>query len=57
MKTGKLLTDIPDTNQNTKDEKSYILVTFYKSNGNTGGKVLPKNQDSTRLQNLLIMNS
>ena len=52
MKTSKLILDMAKTNQNREGEKSYIPVTFYKSQGNIGGKVLPENQDNTRLQEL-----
>ena len=52
MKTSKLILDMAKTNQNREGEKSYIPVTFYKSHGNIGGKVLPENQDNTRLQEL-----
>ena len=52
MKTSKLILDMAKTNQNREGEKFYIPVTFYKSQGNIGGKVLPENQDNTRLQEL-----
>ena len=35
-----------------QDDKSYIPVTLYKNSGNIGGKILPENCDSTRLQGL-----
>ena len=56
MKTGKLFLNITDSNRNREDEKSYIPVTISK-NGNIGGKFRPQNKDSTRLQELSLMNT
>ena len=38
-----------------KDEKSYILVSFYKNTVKPGGKLRPEDKNSTRLQELSIM--
>ena len=56
MKTGKLFLNITDSNRNREDEKSYIPVTISK-NGNIGGKFRPENKDSTRQQELSLMNT
>ena len=53
MKTGKLSIH---PNQNRNDQKSYTPVTFLKTAGNPGGKLCPVNKDSTRLQELSLMN-
>ena len=58
MKTGKMNFDrTSHLYQNRKDEKSYILVTFYESPGNAGGKLCPEDKDSTRLQELSLKNN
>ena len=44
-------------NQKRDHEQSCIPVTFYKNNGNNGGKLLFENRDSTRLQKLLLMSN
>ena len=37
LKTGKLIIDIADTNQNRDDDKSYIPLIIYKANGKIEG--------------------
>ena len=41
----------------SKDKKFYIPVTFFKKTGNTGGKIHPENQDSTRIHEFSVMNN
>ena len=55
MKTGKLIIYPAHTHQNRKDAKFYTLVTIYERTGNPGGKLRPKDKDSTQLQELLLM--
>ena len=55
MKTGKLVDDPAHPYRNCKDEKSYVLVKFYKNTVNLGGKLRPEDKDSTRLKELSIM--
>ena len=43
--------------QNLKNEKLFIPVIFYISTGNPGGKLRPEDKDSTRLQELSLMNN
>ena len=49
--------DIAHPYQNREDEKSYIQKFFYKNKGNTGRKTHPENKDSTRSQELSLMNN
>ena len=59
MKTVNMTIDPAHPNQNRKDEKSYIPVTFYekKKTGNHGRNFRPEDKDSTRLQELSLMNN
>ena len=45
MRIGKMIIDAAHLYQNLDDEKSYIPVTFYKIEGNTGGKIYPGDND------------
>ena len=44
-------------NNSNSDEKAYIPVQLLKNIGNTGGKIKPQDKDSTRLQELSLMNN
>ena len=50
LKTGKLILNMANSNQNREIEKFYIPVRFYRNNGNIGEKAVPENQYSSRLQ-------
>ena len=50
MKTGKLIFDPISLSQDRENEKSYNPTIFYKNTGQTGGKVRPENEPSTRLK-------
>ena len=39
------------------DENSYVSVKFRKNAGRSGGKIKPQDTDSTRLQELSLVNS
>ena len=41
----------------TSDDNSYIPVNLLKNTGNIGGKRKPQDKDSTRLQELSLMNN
>ena len=41
----------------TTDENSYVPVQFQKNTGRIGGKLKPQHKDSTRLQELSLMNT
>ena len=43
--------------QSTTDENSYVQVKFQKNTGRTGEKLKPQDTDSTRLQELSLMNN
>ena len=55
MKTGKLILNMANPNQNREIEKFCIPVRFYRNNGNIGEKAVPENQYSSRLQELYLM--
>ena len=57
INTGKLFIYPLATHRSTTDENSYIPVNLIKSTGNIGGKIKPQNKDSTRLQELSLMNN
>ena len=57
MKTGKLFLNMENPNQNREIEKFYSPIRLYRNNGNIGEKILPENQDSSRLQKLSLMNT
>ena len=56
MNRGKLLIHPMATSHSTTDENSYVPVKFRKNTGN-GGKLKPQDKDSTRLQELSLMNN
>ena len=56
MKTGKLFINPTQINKSYTDENTYFPVTFLK-NGNVGGNFRPQDKDSTRLQELSLMNN
>ena len=56
MKTGKLIINEADTNQTRDDEKPYKPVPIYKNNEQIRRKLLSENPDSTRLQELSLIN-
>ena len=45
------------TSHSFTDENLYVLVKFQKNAGRTGGKLKPEDTESTRLQELSLMNS
>ena len=45
------------TSHSLTDENPYVSVKFQKSTGRTGGKLKPQDTESTRLQELSLMNS
>ena len=45
------------TSHSTSHEISYIPVKFLKNTGNIGEKIRPQDKDSTRLQELSLMNN
>ena len=57
MNTGKIIIHPMATSHSTRDENSYIPVKFLKNTGNIDGKLKPQDKDSTRLQELLLMNN
>ena len=56
MNTGKLIIHQMATSHSTIDKKSYVPVTFQKNTGRTCGKLRPQDTNSTRLQELSLMN-
>ena len=58
MNTGKLITiQHAPHHPTTSDESSYISVHLIKNTRQTGGKIKPQHKDSTRLQELSLMNN
>ena len=57
MNTGKVMRNPHATNHTTNDENSYIPVNLHKTTGNIGGKVKAQDKDSTRLQEISLMNN
>ena len=57
MNTGKVIKNPHATHHRTKDQNSYIPVNLLKNTGNIGGKIKPQDNDSTRLQELSLMNN
>ena len=56
MKTGHLIVDPMATSHSLTDGNLYVSVKFQKNIGRWGGKLKPQDADSTRLQDLLLMN-
>ena len=57
LNTGKLFINPHPTHYSNSNENSYIPVQLLKETGNTGGKIKPQDKDSTRLQELSLMNN
>ena len=57
MTTGKLIIDEMATSRSTTDKNSYVPVQFQKNTEKIGGKIKPQDKDSTRLQELSLMNN
>ena len=57
MNTGKLFIHEMAISRSTTDKNSYLLVQFQKNTGRIGGKLKPQDKDSTRLQELSLMNN
>ena len=57
MNTGKIIIHQMATSHSYTDENSYVSVKFQKNAARTGGKLKPQDTESTRLQELSLMNS
>ena len=57
MNTGKLIIHQMATSHSTTVENLYIPVNFQKNTGRIGGRLKPQDTDSTRLQELSLMNN
>ena len=57
MNTGKLIIHPMATSPSYIDENSYVSVKFQKITGRTCGKLKPQDTESTRLQELSLMNN
>ena len=57
MNTRKLIIHPMALSHSTTDENSYVPVKFLKNTGKIGGKLKPQDEDSTRLQELSLMNN
>ena len=57
MTTGKLKYNPHATHQPLNEGTSYIPVNLLKNSGNSCGKVKPQDTESTRLQELSLINS
>ena len=57
LKTGKIIIHPRTTSHSTTDENSYVPKIFVKNTGRIGGKLKPQDRDSTRLQELSLMNN
>ena len=57
LNTGKIKFDPHATSHPINKGLSYVPVNFYKSTGQPGGKLKPYDNESTRLQELSLMNS
>ena len=57
MKTGKLIKHPMATSCSYTDENSNFSVKFQKNTGRTSGKLKPQDTESTRLQELSLMNN
>ena len=57
MNAGKLIIHQMATFHSYTDENSYVSVKFQINAGRTGGKLKPQETESTRLQELSLMNS
>ena len=57
MNTGHLIVSTIATSCSFTDENLYVSVKFQKNAGRIGGKLKPQDKESTRLQELALMNS
>ena len=57
MNTEKVIKNPHARHHTTNDENPYIPVNLLKNTGNLCGKVKPQDKDSTRLQELSLMNN
>ena len=57
MNVSKLIMHRMATSHSYTDENSYVSVKFQKNAGRTGGKFKPQDTESTRLQELSLMNN
>ena len=57
MKTGKKIIHQMATSHSYTHENPYVSVKFQKNAGRTGGKLKPQDTESTRLQELSLMNN
>ena len=57
MNTGNLIVHPMATSHSLTDENSYVSVKFQKNTGQIGAKLKPQDTESTRLQELSLMNS
>ena len=57
MKTRNLIVHPMATTRSFTDENFYISVNFQKNTGQIGAKLKPQDTESTRLQELSLMNS
>ena len=57
MNTGKNIKNLHAAYLTTNDENTYIPVNLLKNTGNIGGKIKPQDKDSTRLQELSLINN
>ena len=57
MNAGKVIKNPHATHHTPNEGTSYIPVNLFKNTGNIGGKIKPQDEDSTRLQELSIMNN
>ena len=57
MNTGNLIVHPIATSRSFTDENSFVSVKLKKNAGRIGGKLKPQDTESTRLQELSLMNS
>ena len=57
MKTGKIIIHQIATSDSTPDDNSYVPIKFQKNTGRIVGKLEPQDTDSTRLQELSLVNN
>ena len=56
MNTGHLIVEPMDTSHSVTDKNPYVSLIFQKNIGQIGGKIKPQDTESTRLQELSLMN-
>ena len=57
MNTGKIKQDPYPTHQPLNEGTSHIPINLLRNTGNPGGKIKPQDTESTRLQELSLMNN